>query len=98
MHEYGIAPVLKLAHTSDVRTNVNIADDVRDFVAVYANAKGITLGDAITELIRKAQSAEAVEAETPKFARSSTGFPIFPRSGRTITTEIVKKAEKYDLE
>ena len=98
MHDCEIAPFLKLANTLDMRTNVNIADDVRDFVAVYANAKGITLGDAITELIRKAQSAEAVEPETPKFARSSAGFPIFPRSGRTITTEIVRKAEEDDLE
>jgi hypothetical protein len=39
-----------------MRTNVNLADDARQFAEVYAHANGITLGNAITDLIRKVQS------------------------------------------
>ena len=81
-----------------MRTNVNIADDVREFATVYANAKGITLGAAITELIRKAQRADTAETKTPEFERSFAGFPVFPKSGRTLTTEMVRKAEEDDLD
>ena len=80
-----------------MRTNVNIAADVREFATVYANAKGLTLGAAITELIRKAQRTETAETKTPQFERSA-GFPVFPKLGRTITTEMVRKAEEEDLD
>jgi hypothetical protein len=43
-------------HTGKMRTNVNLADDARQFAEVYAHANGITLGNAITDLIRKVQS------------------------------------------
>jgi len=80
-------------HTADMRTNVNIADDAREFAMVYADAKGISLGEAITELIREGQRA-AGNGKARKFARSSAGFPVFPPSGRKLTTEQVKKAEE----
>ena len=70
-----------------MRTNVNLADDARQFAEIYAHANGITLGDAITDLIRKGQSAK-----TGDFGRSAAGFPTFPPSGRVITTEMVKEA------
>jgi hypothetical protein len=80
-----------------MRTNVNLAEDARRFAAVYANARGLTLGDAITELIRKGQQAEARKDEEIQFELSPAGFPVFPRSGRRITTEMVRKAEEDDL-
>ena len=88
----------KRVHTNNMRTNVNIADDVRQFATLYANAKGLTLGAAITELIRKAQRTETAETKTPQFERSFAGFPVFPKLGRTITTEMVRKAEEEDLD
>lgn len=87
-----------MVHHADMRTNVNIAEDVRKFATVYANARGLTLGAAISELIRKAQRSEATETETPKFERSFAGFPVFPKLERTITTEMVRKAEEEDLD
>lgn len=81
-----------------MRTNVNIADDAREFAVLYGNAKGLTLGEAVSELIRRAQQAETVERPAPRFARSSAGFPMFPPNGRTITTEMVRKAEEDDIE
>jgi len=36
-----------------MRITVNLAEDARQFAEIYARANGLTLGDAITELIRK---------------------------------------------
>jgi len=78
-----------------MRTNVNLADDARQFAEVYAHANGITLGDAITDLIRKGQRAAPEPAE---FERGPSGFPIFPRKGRILTTEMVRRAELDEID
>ncbi|MGA2569531.1 MAG: hypothetical protein ABSF23_03350 [Terracidiphilus sp.] len=80
-----------------MRTNVNLAEDARRFAIVYADANGLTLGDAITELIRKGRRAEAAASEPIEFELGPSGFPVFPRTGRRITTEMVRKAEEDDL-
>ena len=77
-----------------MRTNVDLADDARQFAMIYADANGITLGEAITELIRKGRKSE--EPKRIKFARSASGFPVFPRRGRILTTEMVRKAEEEE--
>src|ERR1017187_5790922 len=87
-----LARPVKSVHTSNMRTNVNLADDARQFAEVYAHANGFTLGEAITELIRKGGKAANLPAKTAKFRRSAAGFPTFPSSGRVITTEMVKEA------
>jgi hypothetical protein len=81
-----------------MRTNVNIADDAREFAEVYANANGISLGDAITQLIRKSRQSASHEKIGSGFARSEAGFPMFPRAGRSITTEMVLEAQANDLD
>jgi hypothetical protein len=73
-----------------MRTNVNLADDARQFAEIYAHANGLTLGDAITDLIRKGQG---VVPESNTFERGPSGFPIFPRKGRILTTEMVRQSE-----
>ena len=85
-------------HNLYMRTNVNLAEDIHQFARLYADAKGITLGAAVTELIRKGQSVETSERKTPKFRRSSAGFPLFPRTVSKITTAMVRNAEEDDLE
>ena len=88
---------MKWVHTEFMRTNVNIADDAREFAAVYADARGMTLGDAITELIREGRRSVNEKRTTQKFRLSSAGFPVFPRSGRKLTTEQVRKAEEDEI-
>jgi hypothetical protein len=80
-----------------MRTNVNLADDARQFAEVYAHANGITLGDAITELIRKGGKAASEASNPPKFGRTASGFPTFPPKGRVLTTEMVLKAQEEDF-
>ena len=80
-----------------MRTNVNIAEDAREFAEYFANANGITLGEAITELIRKSKPSAATPSEAPKFGRGASGFPTLPSRGRVITTEMVLKAQEEDF-
>ena len=80
-----------------MRTNVNLADDARQFAEVYAHANGLTLGDAITDLIRKGGQATSGASETPKFGRSASGFPTLPPRDRILTTEMVLKAQEEDF-
>lgn len=73
-----------------MRTNVNLDDDVHRLAQMYAAARGITLGAAISELIRKAEAAPSVPVE---LHRSPNGLPCFPPTGRVLTPEAVKEAE-----
>ncbi len=63
-----------------MRTNVNLADDAREFAEVYAHANGITLGEAITDLVRKGVKAASLPAETS--ANFSDPQPAFQSSRR----------------
>ena len=92
-----LARTLGSVHTGNMRTNVNLADDARQFAEVYAHANGITLGDAITDLIRKSSQTANGESETPRFGRTASGFPTFPPKGRILTTEMVLKAQEEDF-
>ncbi len=73
-----------------MRTNVNLDEDAHQIVSVYANARGITLGAAMSELIRK---AEAVPPAPPDIRHSPNGLPCFPPTGKALTPEMVKEAE-----
>ena len=73
-----------------MRTNVTLDDDVHQFVSIYATAKGITLGAAIGELIRKAEAAPPAQ---PELHRSASGLAMFPPTGKVLTPEMVKEAE-----
>jgi hypothetical protein len=86
-----------MVHNRNMRTNINIAEDAREVASAYANARGITLGEAVTELIRKGLRADSRQEPRP-IARSFAGFPVFPKSGRAITTEMVRKAEEDEID
>lgn len=73
-----------------MRTNVTLDEDVHQLASIYAAAKGITLGAAISELIRK---AEAAQPAPPDIRRSESGLAMFPPSGKTLTAQMVKEAE-----
>ncbi len=83
-------------HNSPMRTTITLDDDVHDFASYYARAKGITLSAAIQELIRKAQSPEKLELPLVEF--SEIGFPLLPRSGKTMTCELVKQLSEDEFE
>ena len=79
-----------------MRTTITLDDDVHEFASYYANAKGITLSAAMNELVRKAETAPA--PPLPKIEYSDIGLPMLPRTGRTITCEMVKKLEEEEYD
>jgi hypothetical protein len=73
-----------------MRTNVTLDEEAHQLASIYATAKGITLGAAIGELIRK---AEAAPPAAPDIRRSASGLAMFPPSGKVLTSQMVKEAE-----
>jgi hypothetical protein len=82
-------------HNINMRTTINLDDDVHEFATYYANARGLTLSAAMNELVRKAESAPRPPAH---IEYSPNGLPRFPRTGHALTAEMVKAALEDDLE
>jgi hypothetical protein len=73
-----------------MRTHVTLDEDAHQLATIYARAKGITLGAAISKLIRK---AEFLPAPVPDIRRSESGLAMFPPSGKVLTSQMVKDGE-----
>jgi hypothetical protein len=62
-----------------MRTTLNLPDEIAEVVRSFATARGISLGDAVAELVRKGlQPAGAVPGETafPRFHVPGDAPPI----------------------
>ncbi len=79
-----------------MRTSVTLDDDIYELASVYANARDITLGAAIGELIRSGRKTTASQTEIPGIVIAEDGFPVFQSRGRTLTSEMVKEALEDD--
>lgn len=79
-----------------MRIRIALEDEAYEFAAYYARVRGLALGAAIGELIRKVQTAPP--PTRPKLRRSRNGLPLLPRTGTVITSELVRKIEdeEYD--
>lgn len=73
-----------------MRTNINLDEDAHQIASIYAASRGITLGSAISEMIR---TAEASPKRAPDIRRATNGLPCFPPTGKALTLEMVKEAE-----
>jgi len=80
-----------------MRTSITLDDDVYQLASLYASGRGITLGAAIGELVRKVNSATPPVAPSPKLVRAPNGLLIFAPRGRTITPEMVKSAQEDEI-
>jgi hypothetical protein len=71
-----------------MRTTINLPDDIREIIGSFADVKGISLGDAVAELVRK-----GLQSRPP--APSDTVFPQFdvPEGTAPITLEQTLAAE-----
>ena len=62
-----------------MRTTINIPDDVGDVIRSFADAKGISMGQAVAELVRKGlqpQPPAGDDAAFPRFAVPAGAAPI----------------------
>ena len=78
-----------------MRANVNLDTDAYTFASTYASAKGIPLGAAISELLRRAE--DAPESPSPQLTVNKRGLLVRAKAGRVVTPEMVKKLSEDDL-
>jgi hypothetical protein len=94
-HITQLTSLFYLMHIGSMRTTITLDDNTHEFAAYYARARGITLSAAIDELIRKAQVAPRPKLDIRKGA---DGIPMFPPTGRVITSEKVRELEEEEFD
>lgn len=78
------------------RANIHLDNDAYDFAYAYAHAKGIPLGTAVSELIRRAE--QSPEPPSSRLKRDPHGFLVLAKTGRVVTSEMVKESSEDDLD
>jgi hypothetical protein len=86
-----------IIHNWIMRTTINLDDDVHLFASTYAHAKGISLSEAIGELVRKAEVAPAPGADSPRREKNPHGYLVIAGTGDPLTSEMVKEASEDKL-
>jgi len=79
------------------RANVNLDPDAYSVAAAFADATGLALGAAISELIRRAEQAPPLTA-SPRLHRDSSGLLVVRATGKTITSAQVQEESEDDLD
>jgi hypothetical protein len=80
------------------RANVNLDNDAYSVATAYAAARGLALGAAISELIRRAEQAhELPPSASPRLRRDQHGVLIVKATGSVITSEMVRSESEDDL-
>lgn len=90
------APLYICVHNEFMRANVNIDTDAYNFALIYASAKGISLGAAISELLRRAE--QAPEPPSAMLKENRLGLLVKAKTSQVITPEMVKKLSEDDLD
>ena len=83
-------------HNGWMRTSVTLDDDIYELASMYAQAREITLGAALGELIRSGREAMAAQSQFPDIRIAEDGFPVFRSRGRVLTSEMVREAQEDD--
>jgi hypothetical protein len=79
-----------------MRTNVNLDADVYDLAYAYADGKGITLGAAISELVRQAGQITEPGALSQKLKMNEYGYYEIV-GGDVLTSERVKELSEGEV-
>ena len=80
------------------RANINLDADVYDFASAYAAARGLALGAAVSELLRRVQQmSKSANVESLRLKKTRRGFLVVAKTGQVITPEKVKEFAEDDL-
>jgi hypothetical protein len=79
-----------------MRTSVTLDEDVYELATLYAKGRGVTLGAAISELVRNGNETRRAESISPRLKRLPNGLLVARSRGKVITPEMVKKALEED--
>lgn len=80
-----------------MRTTINLDDDVYQLASLYAAGRGVTLGAAIGELVRRAEAGSRAVTRSPRIRIAANGLPVISANGRVITSEMVKEAQEDEI-
>ncbi len=80
----------------NMRTTVTIDDEAYQVATLYAYARNITLGAALSELVKKASTAK--NSDFSRIETAPNGLPVFRSRGGPLTVEMVKAAQEDDLD
>lgn len=81
-----------------MRTTITLDESVHEFATIYANANGISFSAAVNELIESAREAKEAPKPAQQILRGPHGLPMFPPSGRRITSEMIKRIEEEEFD
>jgi len=79
------------------RANITLDNDVYDFASAYASAKGLSLGSAVSELLRQVEQMPAVRTEPTRLKMNEHGFLVIAGTGNGVTPEMVKKLSEDEI-
>ena len=77
-----------------MRTTLDIDDDVLTAAKQLAKKRNATAGEVISDLARTALTKPSTPDEEPRYRN---GFRLLPRTGRIITSEMVRKWLEEDV-
>ena len=93
-----LAPFCCSVHTHPMRANVNLDTDVYAFASTYASAKGIPLGAAISELLRRAEQAPEPASTLLTESRLALLVRTKQDGDMVVTPERAKELSEDDLD
>jgi hypothetical protein len=82
---------------SDMRTTIKLDDEVYEVALLYARARDLSLGAALSELVRDSRAISA-DPTPSRIETAASGLPIVRSRGRRLTPEMVKEAQEDDFE
>jgi hypothetical protein len=77
-----------------MRTTLDIDEDVLTAAKQLAKRRNSTAGEVISDLVRRALTQSSVPDEEPRYRN---GFRLLPRTGKIITSEMVRKWLEEDV-
>lgn len=76
-----------------MRTTITLDDDAYAVASLYAYARNITLGAALSELVKKAGTT----GNLSRIETAPNGLPVFRSRGGPLTDETVRAAQEDDF-
>jgi macrodomain Ter protein organizer (MatP/YcbG family) len=80
-----------------MRTSITLDGEIYSFVSAYAEAKGISLSAAISELVRRAEKASEPASDSARLKTSPHGYLVIAGTGDVLTPQMVKQASEDEF-